>query len=192
MSRKIAGISLLAAGTLIMFAGGGSIIWGVSKMVDSFKALATVESPATANIHVTEPGPVTVWHDHRTVIGGRTVNHPESLPSGFTFELIDPVSGPLAFSSTSGNATMTVGNTSRVAVGSFTVQAAGDYEFRVSGPEPRVVSVTQGGSMAGFGGFFGGMFGGILAGLLGFGLLIAGVVVLLTGKPKPPPPPAMI
>lgn len=192
MSRKTTGIALLAIGTLIMFGGAGSIAWGISRMIDSFKTLATLESPGSATIHVGQPGPVTVWHDHQTMFEGHTISHPPELPSGFSFELIDPVSGPQSLTNAKSNATMSAGGTSRVAVGSFTVQAAGDYDVRINGPEPRVFSITEGGSMAGLGGFFGGMFTGIIGGLIGFGLLIAGVVVLLTGKPKPPPAPAVI
>lgn len=192
MSRKATGIALLAAGTLVMLAGGGSIAWGISRMINSFETLATLESPGIATIHVAQPGPVTLWHDHQTMFDGATVSHPPELPSGFHFELIDPVSGPQPLTSSASNATMAMGGTTRVAVGSFTVQAAGDYDVRIDGPEPRVFSITEGGSMAGLGGFFGGMFGGVFGGLIGFGLLIAGVVVLLTGKPKPPPAPAMI
>ncbi len=186
MSRKGIGIGLLAAGTLCMLGGIVSIGWGITKMIDSFRTIATFEAPGAVTFSVSEPGTVTLWHDYQTLHGGTTIEHPSNLPSGFSFELIDPVRGMRPMSSTS-NATMSSGSTSRIAVGSFDTPDAGDYEIRIQGPEPRIFSITEGGSMAGLGGFFGGMGFGMVGGFLGFILLIAGVVVLVTGKRQAPP-----
>lgn len=188
MSRKSIGITLLAVGSLCMIGGIASIGWGINRMVSSFRTIATFEAPATAPVTIGNPGKVTLWHDHETIHNGTTVRHPSALPGGFSFELIDPVRGPQSMTSGS-STTMSSGSTSRVALGSFEIPDAGPYEIKIEGPEPRVFSVTEGGSMAGVGGFIGGMGVGMLGGMVGFALLIAGVIVLLVGKRKPPVPP---
>ncbi|MCH7226079.1 hypothetical protein [Haloferula sp. A504] len=189
MSRKSVGITLLAIGSLSMMGGITSIGWGISKMVSSFQTIATFEAPGSTLFEVTEPGTVTLWHDFETIHNGTTVNHPSSLPGGFTFELIDPVRGPQSLSYHS-SATMSSGSVQRMAVGSFQTPEAQSYEIRIDGPEPRIFSVTEGGTMAGVGGFLGGMGIGMVCGFVGLGLVIAGVVILITSKrPSPPEQP---
>jgi hypothetical protein len=189
MGKKGIGITLLAAGSLCMVGGLASIGWGIARVVGSFRTIATLESSGRTSFTVEEPGTVTLWHDYQTIHQGTTVEHPSSLPSGFHFQINDPVRGLKPMDSRSMTTTMSSGPTSRMAVGSFELPEAGTYELIVEGPEPRIFSLTEGGSMAGIGGFFGGMGLGILGGMLGFGLLLAGVIVLLTAKRKTPPPP---
>jgi hypothetical protein len=190
MSRKGIGISLLAAGSLLSAGGIAAIGYGVTELVDSFHTIVTFEAPGSRMFAVSEAGPVTLWHDFQTLDQGRTVREDPDLPAGFRFELLNPAGAPIPLESVP-NATMSVGSTSRQAVGSFQVPKAGGYEILVEGPEKRIFSVTEGTSMEGFMPFMGGLMTGLLGGFAGLAVLIAGAVVLLTGRRKSPAPPTL-
>ncbi len=193
MSRtgKGKGIGLIVGG-LVCWAGAIAVgVFAVLAMLKSFAMLDTLQGPGKTTLSVAEAGVVTVWHDHRTLYEGRTVNHPEDLPGGYSFVMRDASGAELPMNRGM-SMTMESGATERVAVGTFELPAPGDYELVISGPpaEPRVFSVGEGTVMGGLGPFFGGFFGAMLLGLAGLGLIIGGIIVLVVARrPALPLPP---
>ena len=190
-------------GLVLLFLGLGAmafavwLVWsGFSGFMTAFRPMTVFEGPGEGRITLTEAGTITLWHDHQTVFGGRSVNHPKALSGTWTFTVAPAAGGPpLTLSGAASTTTMSSGSTSRIALASAQLDHPGDYVVSVqqTGAEPRIFSVTEG---SGFGQIVGGMgkfFGAVFASLIGVVLMIVGVILMILKKdpkrlPATPPP----
>ena len=148
-----------------------------------------VEAPGSAFFEVEEAGTVALWHNYKDFQGGQTVNHDPELPGGFGFELKQMGSATaVPFAPSKMNTSYSTPNVSKSGLGAFTISSPGDYELTVTAPpgESRIISVSQGALMSGFGKLMGSIGGAMLLGFLGVVTLVLGIVFIIA-KPKSPP-----
>lgn len=199
MSRKQLGVLLVTAGSLAVLGALGLVFFAVRGFVTSMKPLVVVESPAEVEVVIEEADTHTLWHDHRTVVNGRSVNHDPDLPSGFRFALQrgdDRKAFPLQ--PPTSTATYSSPNRESVAVGAFLPTRPGSYTLQIDHPnEQRVFSLTRGSFLQSMGRFAVQIVLTVALSLVGVVLLIIGIVRLATSSktpsspsvPSPPPPP---
>ncbi len=212
MSRKQLGFLALLLGLALIIGATLFGVRGILGAIKGFDPVATVASPESIELTITEPGTFTLWHDHQTWHNGRSVSHPPTLPGGFTFDLITAskatapeaeesprsatslpgIPDPVPFKPLSSGSTQTLSINSRqaVAVGAFDIAAAGTYRFTPHNPagDVRVFSLSKGEFMDSLTGTIGrGLLAAVL-GLLGFALAITGILMLTLGRKKNSPP----
>lgn len=166
-------------------------VQGYNRIVEETKPLATLEGPGTASFTVTEAGPMKVWHDYATFHQGTSVSYPQELPTGFAFGVSAVGSTTvLPLTTSEMTETMSLGSTSKVAVGTVEMPAPGDYEITITAPPggSRIFSLSQGGVFQ--------MMGQIMTVFLIAGLLsLVGILGIVSGivtvvkKPKASTPP---
>lgn len=151
--------------------------------------LAVIEAPGSVIFPIEEAGTVSLWHNYKDVQNGKTVNNDVELPSGYRFELKKLGSiTPETFVRSSMHTNFSSNNASKSGLGTFEVFSPGDYELTVTAPpgQIRVISLSKGAMMEGFGKILGFAGVAIVLGLLGVVTLVLGIVFVIA-KPKSPP-----
>ena len=162
----------------------------VRVVIEENQSLVVFQGPGTATFTVEEAGTVKLWHDYQTFFNDETVSHEEELPTGYRFSS-SPVGSSAGSSAavplvvTGTNERMTIMNTERVAVGSFALPSAGEYEVTVTAPpgESRIFSVSKGGAFQILRQFMMVFIFSFLLALIGISTLVIGIY-LLASEPK--------
>jgi uncharacterized membrane protein len=141
---RIPGLGWYALAGVVFLAGlvfGGILVW---RFVVAFEPATTFVAPGVVKLSLTTPGEYILWHEHRTVYNGRTVDLPAQMPDGTRYRVHGP-DGEIAIR---GNAAMkleagTEGREGRsVSVAQFQAARPGPYVVAVEGDfEPRVMAV---------------------------------------------------
>ncbi|MGJ8725451.1 MAG: hypothetical protein ACSHYB_12910 [Roseibacillus sp.] len=156
---------------------------------ETHSSLAVVEAPGSAIFEIEEAGVVSLWHNYEVFQGGKTVSNDSQLPGGYSFELRPLGSAAtLPFKATGMNTNFTSPSVSKTGLGTFEVSSPGDYELTVTAPagQNRIISLSEGTMMSGFGKIFGIVGVAIVLGLIGLVTLVLGIVFIIA-KPKSRP-----
>jgi|SRR6056297_1637881 len=184
---KRANVKLLS-GVILLLIGGIAIPAAI--LVPAFDAPneeVVFETPGEASLDIRSPGRFYLWHDYRTIHGGRQVARSEHLPDGMSFSVTRADDGsPLSFQPRSNISTELGGSSSR-SIGYVDVERPGTLRIEVRGGDGqmRVMSFERARFM-------------LFAGAVGFSLLSltvlgsAGVVLIVLGiaqRARPPKSP---
>lgn len=190
MARKQKGLILLIVGVVGIVAAIGLCVASIFPIMSQFQQVVVLESPGDTQIAIERPGTYTVWHDYRTYHEGNLIAHPETLPAGFTIQLVSSDgSDTVTMTPTAINETLSINDRQSVAVGSLEVKKKGAYTLKAfnDAEDKRVFSLTEGSFLGSMGKFGLRLALGLAAGALGVTLFIIGLVLMLTGRKTPPP-----
>ncbi len=136
--------------------------------------------PGHAEVVVEEPGRYYLWHDYRTVYEGKSYNHPEGIPSGFEFDIMDAHSGESFKFHEDLSVSSTDTHGAKKSIGYVNVQGPAAVMIDVTGPnEPRIFSFCEFDFMSVFTFIFGGVIIALILGFTSIGLIIWGVFKLI-------------
>ena len=114
------------------------ILWRFFSAVDD---PARFLAPGRGSVEVTEPGRYVIWHEHRTVFGGRSYDLSAAMPDGTRYRVVTPGGGNAAVEAYRG-ATMSNEASVRASLARFVAAAPGRHEVEVEGNfGPRVIAV---------------------------------------------------
>ncbi len=100
-------------------------------------------APGRGAIEIPAPGPYVVWHEHRTLFGGRNYDVPAAMPDGARYQVTGPDGRSAALEPYRG-ATMTGETAQRASLARFVALVPGRHEVAVGGEfAPRVISVQR-------------------------------------------------
>ncbi len=153
--------------------------------------LTRVVVPGEETITLTEAGTYTVFHEHQSVVDGKTYSNPPTL-EGLTVTLTSEDSGvAIPLSSATASSNYDLGSKSGVGVGQFEISAPGQYVLSASyapgqdGPE--VVLTLVPGFMGGLAGTIFGAFASCFGSLA---LAVILTIVILVKRFRSASPPA--
>ncbi len=131
-----------AVAALLAVAGIAACTLLVMKFVQGLTDTPQFLAPGKFVFATAKPGRYVLWHEYRTVFGGRNYAVPEVLPDGARISVIESTGGAgIAVRPSTGLRSSTDG-AERVAVAVFRIAEPGRYEVVVDGVfAPRVMSV---------------------------------------------------
>jgi uncharacterized membrane protein len=140
---RIPALGWYALAAAILLAGFALAAVLVSRFIEAFEPPVRFFAPGTTELSVPQPGRYILWHEHRTVYGGRSYDVPPPLPDGTRFSVAGPRGTQVEIQPHAGMSSE--GSDGRsVSVGRFEAPVAGQYRVTVDGGfEPRVIAVAQ-------------------------------------------------
>lgn len=141
MAPRIPGLGWYALAGILFLAGlalAAALVW---RFVSAYDPPARFLAPGEAQVTLAAPGEYIVWHEHRTVYGGRSFDLPAAMPDGTRYRVLNPQGAAVAVAPSSGMSSEDSEGRS-VSVARFDAPVAGTYRVSVEGlPEPRVMAV---------------------------------------------------
>ena len=139
--QRIPGLGWYALAGAIFVGGLAVAALLVWRFVGAFEPPARFLAPGTSEVSIARPGSYLVWHEHRTVYGGRTFDVAPAMPQGTRYTAQAPDGQLLEVQPYSGMSSE--GSEGRsVSVARFDAGIAGVYRVGVEGSfEPRVMAV---------------------------------------------------
>lgn len=189
-TQKRPGYNLPVIAAILVLVGVGAAVGGIAYLVMQLRhqteQMQRVVVPGEGTVTLAEPGTYKIYHEHQSVVGGRSFSNPASLPSLQCTVTAADTGGRVPLRPVSTSETYSMGAHQGVAVWQFDADAAGDYTVSAtyppgeSGPEA-VLAVGQ--SMVGaiFLMVFG-MMGGCGFAMLMFALALVLVIVWLVRR----------
>jgi hypothetical protein len=138
--------------------------------------------PGSIQITVEKPGRYYLWNDFRTVYNGQSFNRSEQIPDGLNIRIADSDGHPLTFVSNT-SISSTNGSNAKNSIGYVEIEHPGKVTVQVSGgAQERIFSFSRSGILMIFLLVIGGFGASVIFGLLGLGLIIWGIVKLVSKK----------
>jgi hypothetical protein len=174
MDTKRSPAPYITAGLIFLAGVIGFAVFLFLSLAGMGKNLIQVVVPGEQEIHLSEPGAYTVFHEYRSSVGGRVYSGPEGLP-GLECTLTSKKTGAAVPLSPALSASRyDYGGRSGVSVLEFAIAEPGDYVFKASYPQGQTASQAV---LAIDHGFIGRI---LLTVFGGFAILFGSLVVSLT------------
>lgn len=168
-----------AVAAALFLAGVGLFVWFLfTRLASLEQELTQVVVPGETELVLDQPGTYTIFHEHRSFVGGRVYSNPRGL-AGLECSLVSRRTGAeVPLTAPSGSMTYSLGGRSGVAILEFEIAEPGDYAFTASYPEgeegpPGVLAIARGFMGKLFGTIFGAI--GIFFGSAALAAVTAGV-----------------
>jgi uncharacterized membrane protein len=138
---RIPGLGWYALAGAVFVGGLAIAAFLVWRFVVAFEPPTRFLAPGAVEVSIAQPGDYIVWHEHRTVYGGRAFDIAPAMPDGTRYLVQAPDGQRLAVEPHTGMSSE--GSQGRsVSVARFTAPIGGTYRVAVEGAfEPRVMAV---------------------------------------------------
>ena len=138
--------------------------------------------PGSLQVSVEKPGRYYLWNDFRTVYNGQSFNRSERIPDGMNIRVEDSSGHQVNFVSDT-SISSTTGGSAKNSIGYVEIEHPGKVTVHVSGTvEERIFSFSQSGILKMFLYILRGIGACVIFGLAGVGLIVWGIVKLVSKK----------